>query len=551
MFPVSARILILLCLLSLTKCMVVDSGGSGTETTTGIIGAVFNDKGDPEANVRVQLIPEGFDPVVNNSTVTVDTTDSLGNYAFTDINLGRYSIQVIHLEKLTRSLNSKIEVIPDTIVSVTSTLHQTGQIKVWLPDKINDTSGYVYVPGTTFFVFCNKRNDFAVLDSMPAGLIPEIVYSSLNSSGKTTLRFDVPVASNDTVVVYNPTWKYAHELILNTSRTGADISETITGFPVLIRLDSSNFDFSEVLENGSDILFTKTDNSVLPCEIEYWNAADRNAAIWVNADTVYGNNADQKIIMYWGNTMAHPLQHPPVFDTSAGYQGVWHFSDGTGDEIRDATQNGYYGIITGSASPQITEGISGNYRSFDGLADFIHMPQTANSKLNFPEDGYYTISAWVRLDILDSQPRLILSKGYEQYFLRLTYFPLNAPQWEFSQMSQAGIWQACTSTAAAGEWTLLTCVRQGKKQTLYCNGMPIDSTPNSYQKEGLVRNTTGDFLIGKFSNAVALPNNSLSYCFFKGAIDEVRVTDNARSPDWIRLCYMNQRIDDRLIRFNY
>jgi hypothetical protein len=37
--------------------------------------------------------------------------------------------------------------------------------------------------------------------------------------------------------------------------------------------------------------------------------------------------------------------------------------------------------------------------------------------------------------------------------------------------------------------------------------------------------------------------------FFIGCIDEVRVTSTAQSPDWIKLCYMNQKSDDLLVLF--
>jgi hypothetical protein len=36
---------------------------------------------------------------------------------------------------------------------------------------------------------------------------------------------------------------------------------------------------------------------------------------------------------------------------------------------------------------------------------------------------------------------------------------------------------------------------------------------------------------------------------FDGALDEVRIEKNARPKEWIRLCYMNQRPDDKLVVF--
>jgi hypothetical protein len=37
--------------------------------------------------------------------------------------------------------------------------------------------------------------------------------------------------------------------------------------------------------------------------------------------------------------------------------------------------------------------------------------------------------------------------------------------------------------------------------------------------------------------------------FFKGKIDELQACDIARSPDWVKLCYMNQKEQDALLIF--
>jgi len=69
----------------------------------------------------------------------------------------------------------------------------------------------------------------------------------------------------------------------------------------------------------------------------------------------------------------------------------------------------------------------------------------------------------------------------------------------------------------------------------------VNSTiaPLSYSKN---RDTTTDLAIGKSSQS--------SYgVFFNGKIDEARVENRGHGADWILLCYMNQRPDDRLVVF--
>jgi hypothetical protein len=142
-----------------------------------------------------------------------------------------------------------------------------------------------------------------------------------------------------------------------------------------------------------------------------------------------------------------------------------------------------------------------------------------------------------------------VAKGYAQYFLRVTYFPVDAPLWEFVEFSENGTRQACTTTATGGDWIFLTGVRQEKQQLLYCNGVPVDSLPNYYTAEGKSRDTSFDVSIGKFLKIVNLLNDTEGYCFSKGATDEVRIYTAALSPEQVRLCYMNQRADDRLTVF--
>jgi hypothetical protein len=53
----------------------------------------------------------------------------------------------------------------------------------------------------------------------------------------------------------------------------------------------------------------------------------------------------------------------------------------------------------------------------------------------------------------------------------------------------------------------------------------------------------GGFLEGIYDPAYE------GHCFLKGSIDEVRIISAAQSPDRLRLCYMNQRPDDKLVNF--
>ena len=97
------------------------------------------------------------------------------------------------------------------------------------------------------------------------------------------------------------TWTYSSDITLNTSASGADVATDVTGFPVLIRLTSFNFIFSEAQGSGQDIRFANSSEVPLSYEIESWDSTTSSAAIWVQMGTVAGNKANQILRMYWGN----------------------------------------------------------------------------------------------------------------------------------------------------------------------------------------------------------------------------------------------------------
>lgn len=536
----------LLC--ACTNTPVSDGGGSRGGNPV-VIGAIASPDGSVARDVRVSLIAEDYNPLTDTlrQSITTCTTDSLGTFSITAPDTGWYNIEAIGCASSTRLIRFKIKTLRDsTTVLPLDTLHKTGTIKVALSKAINLTNSYVYVPGTTIANWNVDAGDTITIDSVPAGILPVLCLGQKNSTEKIVIRNDVSVISNTTTVVHNWEWSYNRQIILNTSVSGAGIKENVYDFPVLIRLTSEIFDFSQAQSFGGDIRFTTSRGTPLFHEIEQWDSVNRSAAIWVKVDTVYGNNNLQSIMMYWGNPGATDASNSTgVFDTTAGYQGVWHFGDAAGSADRDATVNGFNGTSPDTSRPLVTEGVAGMGRLFNGANNYITMPNTAGSKLNFQENGNFTISAWASIDTFNGVPHVVVAKGYDQYFIRSTGAN-TAPLWNFAQLGANNNWQACTTSAADRKWTFVTGVRQGNRQLLYYNGVLVDSTPNTFASASFSRNMSSDISIGGYLKPA---NSTDGYCFFKGSVDEVRMISATQSPDWVLLCYMNQRLDDRLVVF--
>jgi hypothetical protein len=528
------------------------SSGGGTDfpNTGRVVGALISLDGNPSPHSKVLLVSRTFNPVADRSPLSVleDTTDGNGMYRFSPADTGEYTITAVQLEERTRAMICGIHVGKDTVRVDPAIMQKPGAITVTLPGGADIANGFIYVPGTTLSAMLFGNSGTAMLDSVPAGIIPSVNYGEVERSEVRVIRYDIPVTSGSTTEVLYPYWNYAKTIFLNTTQTGAAVSGNVLGFPVLVRLSSVNFTFAQARANGDDIRFSKTDGTPLFYEIEKWDSAQAAAAIWVRLDTIFGNNSSQNIMMYWGapTSSTSGSNGAKVFDTANGFQGVWHFSGPTGSAAIDATANGYNGAPRGTALPGSVAGIIGNANVFNG-GDFYEMPGTARSTLNFPEHGTYCVSAWVNTDSLSGEYQMIASKGDKQYNLQ---FKGATKNWQFTEYQDTTGWDETASRAVAGSWVYLVGVRSNLKQYLYVNGVCADSSiftlpfvasDTTYAERHGYRDITNNFMIGKKVDYNAW--------FFMGAIDEVRVSSRALSPEWIKLCYMNQKGADALVIF--
>jgi hypothetical protein len=343
-------------------------------------------------------------------------------------------------------------------------------------------------------------------------------------------------------------WTGSRRLLLNTAASGANVSGTVYRFPVLVRLSAATFDFSAAKPGGEDIRFTKSDAGLteIPFEIEQWDRANARAALWVLVDTVRGGSATQSLFMFWGNPAAADASSPAsVFDTTNGFQGVWHLAQAGNTIAPDATPNGYDGVPSGMTAASAVAGTIGIGQRFDGVSSCITMPNTAQGRLNFAEDAPYTLSAWVYVEALDTGVHMIAGKGHEQYYMDLKHNQ-GAPKWEIVEygVHDSGMaWKASGDTVpvAAREWRYIAGVHAPAGQTIYNNGA-YRMYENWYRMgDTLVpRNTGENVSIGRHIKSVQSFWEE-GYCAFNGIIDEVRVSSVARSADWIKLEYMNQK----------
>jgi hypothetical protein len=548
------HVLSLLLALAPLRCAYDLTGGTSNSENCRITGMILDSSGARAASTVVTVLPFNFNPRTDElPPACTDTTDANGRYVVTVAApfAAQYHALATHLQTRARVLI--VGITPplqgDTAAVLTGTLRKSGAIKVLLNEATAIHGDYVYIPGTS--LYAPVVNGVAQIDSAPAGYIPALYHVDVSDASKSHVIQTAFSVSPDAVTMISDLaeWRFSAPLHLNTTASGAGVAGNVMDFPVLVRLSPAQFDFSQAAASGADIRFTKSDNMTpLPYEIEQWDSAGLSATLWVRVDTVYGNSSDRYFVMHWGaSTGPATVSHSKgsaVFDTATGFQGVWHLNEeGFASPARDATGNGYDGVATATSA---VPGEIGAAQAFNGISSYIEMPGTANGRLNFPLHGCYSVSAWVHADSLDGGYHMIVGKGHEQYYLKL--MGPNEPYWEFVEYEDQVGWQQTDFPATAKQWKYLVGVRNGNAQYLYIDGQLADSTIQAGNAPPLpARNTGCNVSVGRYAEFVT--RDDQGYAWFKGKIDEVRMCNTVPSADCIKLCYMNQRQDNRLVVF--
>jgi hypothetical protein len=396
-----------------------------------------------------------------------------------------------------------------------------------LPAWADKTNGYVYVPGTTIVKMLSGSSGFVVLDSVPAGYLPSINYATIADTAFSVIRYNMTLQPGTTGIVLNPDWKYAKHLVLNTTAGGAGVAGNVRNFPLLIRLNSGSFDFSQAQVAGGDIRFTKVDNTTLPYEIERWDVVTGLAEIWVKTDTVFGNDSAQSIMLYWGNqSVVDSSNGKAVFDTGNGFIGVWHMDK----NCNDATVNNHLGTNNGALD---TSGAIGMAKTFHGT-EFIQVPGLLGMPLSV------SLSAWIQSDSISPNGNEVVSIG-DAASVRM-----DDPTSNFGIKGcfhRTGIYFNDVPSAryvkkTGWHYIVFTIDDVSRVQSLYIDGL-LSATKtfnNAIDYTGVGVNT----LIGRHGNA------KTGYDFI-GQIDEVRISKGVLSADEIKLNYSNQRQDGGLV----
>jgi hypothetical protein len=516
---------------------------------TVVTGTIVKQNGEPAAGAVVRLVPSSYNPLEDTALPDslMDITNAGGVYLFAGVNTGAYRIEALDLNDGARLISGDIEAANDTTVVPEDTLKQPGKVVFHFPEDFPGGEGFIVIPGTGIYTVVDSlalAAGYVLLHQVPEGMYAVISHvAGTDISQADSLAGDIEVLPGGTTIIspyYG--WRYRTRLTINASATGADISDDLVNFPLLVRLTSSSFTiFENADSDGNDLRFSKADGTPLPFDIERWDSQNNLAEIWVRLDTVHADNDSQYIYMYTGQSAA-PAQSSgaAVFDTAAGFTAVWHLDelpDGNPGTIRDRTANEYNGTSgPGMGADALTDGITGRALDFDGTDDYIELPA---SRLLIPEaNGLLSISAWIRPDAMDS-----VTDSIAHRVISIKENALDSSILAFGITSNGKVGHYSREADTVLEWSSSIIETE-----VYLITLTFDATAYRGYVNGVLDSTflEGGLMAGGAANAI-LGSHMLNDRNFNGLIDEVRISHAARSAAWIKMCYENQKQNSMVV----
>lgn len=406
-------------------------------------------------------------------------------------------------------------------VATTSTIKNTG----------TNPTGYTYA--------------WAITGGTPAtatGSGPITVTWTAAGAGTVALTVTNPTTgcSTTTTQIFNEAnYAYSLPLTINVGNTTA-----LSNFPYLVSITdptlaitsggcSNKVQYPGGTEHDFD--FTDANGVELPYEIESYDQTAGKLLAWVNIPTLAASG-NTTINLLFGS-VTNPA-HNTAFHQATwanDYQAVYHLNDAvsTGSTVTDATGSGNTGVTTNMASADLVTGKIGNAYTFNGSTSSKAITVVpANGSRSVTLTGTFTLSAWVTVAatadqkiITNQGPAGSSSGGY-----KLGVYNNNIPESESGTAINRGtatVAPVMSVNTSPATWYYVQSVYNGSQLITYENGKPYQTLATTVNPSSLTNMYIG---VGE---------GGTQY-YYNGLIDEPRVSNVAKTTDWLLAEYNNQ-----------
>ena len=323
-------------------------------------------------------------------------------------------------------------------------------------------------------------------------------------------------------------WHSRKKVTFDTTPAGADVRESLTEVPVLVRLHTGNFNFAGVKEDGSDIRFVSGDDKVLlKFHSELFDPVNEMALFWVRVPRLPGATNQDFFWIYYGNSAVSPAQDPGgTYDVPQVL--VYHLAEASGAP-QDQTAYGNHAAQAGGGNG--LPAVIGNGFSLRSAEDRIVIPRSPS--LNF--SGGFSFSAWVRLAEPVKEARLLSWEAGEQSLV--IAIDETEPYCRLTGGSgQISVTERTVAMTVETWHHLAVSVEPFKRVTLYLDGQ---ESASAELVGGAIPEPSADLVLGASADTQQQP--------FRGDLDELQLQKVARSEGWFRLGFRGQGPDSSFL----
>ena len=322
-------------------------------------------------------------------------------------------------------------------------------------------------------------------------------------------------------------WGYYKSITIDHTKVDA----TLTDYPLTLVISSDN-DLRTTANSGhientasggasgsvtvpADLVFGSTDDcsTTYDHEIETYDASTGELVAHVRIPSL-SESSDTTLYMCYGDSSVTTSQEDVNGVWDSDYVGVWHMGEGGGTAY-DSTSNG--NDATDHASATGTDGQIGDGQEFDGSDDYMSVPDNGD----FDGLSYLMVSFWGSISSSAQSWAGLISKEVWDVRIdsdkKLAFRVYNDRQAKSDDAINDGVWRHYIG------------VYDGSEVGIYVDG---DTQTDTESKTGDAGSNSQDVTFGKLTYASGYE--------LDGNLDEIRVSDIARSADWISTTYNNQ-----------
>ncbi len=406
-------------------------------------------------------------------------------------------------------------------------------------NEVDRTSGTVVTITLPAFSSYDITANETITVTIPATALQQLG-GPLIANPNFTITFGTPALgqvhyrwrNDDGAPWFDPRWSYRNRITVDNNQ----VDGNLTNFPVYVDLSSlgSNF-FTNVTDaNGGDIRVTTGDGvTELARQVVAIDTGGETGELHFKADSL-SSSVDTSFYIYYGSLETEPAAAAANGSDSVwsnGYEGIWHLDEdqanaGNLDLYKDSSGNNNHGDDEITATDQ--EGRVGAGQEFDRSDDKVAIDDAASLDIT----GELTVTTWMKSPALGQLWVMMMKGNAGIHFNYAMYQSTTTGEYIFGFVD--GILKE-EHTSGAGlqvdTWYQLTATYNDATNSIvmYVNGNVVGDD-NQGQTASLSTNNTGLFL-GTDEDALFVVN---------GHLDEVRISNIARTGPWISTGYKNQ-----------